>query len=157
MEKELNYDNPGVKIPPPLIFLGFGLFGIVIHYLKPLTIIGPLWLLYLGVIILISSFFGFGYMVNFYKKNETEIEPTKTTSVIITSGIYRYSRNPVYLISCACPIGLGFIFMTYWAMFSFIPALIVVYFTAVKKEEKYLEKKFGQEYLDYKKKVRRWL
>jgi len=157
MEKELNYDNPGVKTPTPLIFLGFGLFGIVIHYLKPLTIIGPLWLLYLGVIILISSFFGFGYMVNFYKKNETEIEPTKTTSIIITSGLYRYSRNPVYLISCAGPIGLGFIFMTYWAMFAFIPALIVVYFTAVKKEEKYLEKKFGQEYLDYKKKVRRWL
>ena len=157
MEKELNYDNPGVKTPTPLIFLGFGLFGIVIHYLKPLTIIGPLWLLYLGVIILISSFFGFGYMVNFYKKNETEIEPTKTTSKIITSGLYRYSRNPVYLISCAGPIGLGFIFMTYWAMFAFIPALIVVYFTAVKKEEKYLEKKFGQEYLDYKKKVRRWL
>ena len=157
MEKELNHDNPGVKTPPPLIFLGFGLFGIVLHYLKPLTITGPSWLVYLGMLILILSFLGFGYMVNFYKKNETEIEPTKTTSKIITSGLYRYSRNPVYLISCAGPIGLGFLFLTYWAMFAFIPALIVVYFTAVKKEEQYLVKKFGKEYLDYKKKVRRWL
>ena len=157
MEKELNHDNSGVKTPPPLIFLGFGLFGIVLHYLKPLTITGPSWLVYLGMLILISSFLGFGYMVNFYKKNETEIEPTKTTSKIITSGLYRYSRNPVYLISCAGPIGLGFLFLTYWAMFAFIPALIVVYFTAVKKEEQYLGKKFGHEYLDYKKKVRRWL
>ena len=157
MEKELNHDNPGVKTPPPLTFLGFGLFGIVLHYLNPLTITGPSWLVYLGMLILISSFLGFGYMVNFYKKNETEIEPTKTTSKIITSGLYRYSRNPVYLISCAGPIGLGFLFLTYWAMFAFIPALIVVYFTAVKKEEQYLEKKFGQEYLDYKKKVKRWL
>ena len=81
MEKELNNDNPNVKISPPLIFLGFGLFGIVIHYLKPLTITGPLWLVYLGVIILISSFLGFGYMVNFYKKNETEIEPTKNNYI----------------------------------------------------------------------------
>ena len=40
MGKELNLDNPEVKTPPPLIFLGFGLFGIVIHYLKPLTITG---------------------------------------------------------------------------------------------------------------------
>jgi protein-S-isoprenylcysteine O-methyltransferase Ste14 len=40
---------------------------------------------------------------------------------------------------------------------AFIPALIVIYFTAVKKEEQYLEKKFGQEYVDYKKKVRRWI
>tara|TARA_B100000767_G_scaffold150904_1_gene142060 strand:+ start:311 stop:784 length:474 start_codon:yes stop_codon:yes gene_type:complete len=157
MKKELNNDNPAVKIPPPLIFLGFGLFGIVIHYFKPLIITGSSWLMYLGVLILIASFLGFGYMVNFYKKNETEIEPTKTTSKIITSGLYRYSRNPVYLISCAGPIGLGFIFTTYWAMFAFIPALIVVYFTAVKKEEQYLGEKFGQEYLDYKKKVRRWL
>lgn len=157
MEKEINNDNPGVKVPPPIILLGFGFFGVFINYLKPLTITGPSWLVYLGVLILIGSFLGFGYMVNFYKKNETEIEPTKTTSKIITSGLYKYSRNPVYLISCAGPIGLGFIFMTYWAMFAFIPALIVVYYTAVKKEEQYLEKKFGQEYLEYKNKVRRWI
>ena len=157
MGKEIKNDNPGVKVPPPIIFLGFGLFGVSIHYLKPLTIIGPTWLEYLGVLILIGSFLGFGYMVNFYKKNKTEIEPTKTTSKIIISGLYRYSRNPVYLILCAGPIGLGFILMTYWAMFAFIPALIVIWYTAIKKEEQYLEKKFGQVYLDYKKKVRRWL
>jgi|TARA_B110000285_G_scaffold149490_1_gene166885 protein-S-isoprenylcysteine O-methyltransferase Ste14 len=157
MNKEINNDNPGVKIPPPIIFIGFGLFGGLINYLKPLTITGPSWLVYLGVLILIGSFLGFGYMINFYKKNETEIEPTKTTFKIITSGLYRHSRNPVYIILCAGPVGLGFIFMTYWAIFAFIPALIVIYFTAVKKEEQYLEKKFGQEYLDYKKKVRRWI
>lgn len=157
MEKEINKDNPGVKVPPPIIFIGFGLFGVLINYLNPLTIIGPSWLIYLGVLIFIGSFLGFGYMINFYKKNETEIEPTKTTSKIITSGLYRYSRNPVYIILCAGPVGLGLIFMTYWAMFAFIPALIVIYFTAIKKEEQYLEKKFGQGYLDYKKKVRRWI
>ncbi len=157
MKEQINNDNPGVQVPPPVIFLGFGLLGLSINYLKPLTIIGPSWLIYLGVFILIGSFFGFGYMINFYKKNETEIVPSKTTSKIITSGLYRYSRNPVYLISCGGPIGLGLIFMTYWSLFAFIPALVVVYYTAVKKEEQYLEKKFGQEYLDYKKKVRRWL
>lgn len=156
-KKEMQNDSPKVKIPPPIIFHGFGLFGVTINFLNPLTITGPSWFIYLGVFILILSFLGFGHMVNFYKKNETEIEPHKTTSKIITSGLYKYSRNPIYLISCAGPISLGFIFLTYWAMFAFIPALIVVYFTAVKKEEQYLEKKFGQEYLDYKKKVRRWL
>jgi protein-S-isoprenylcysteine O-methyltransferase Ste14 len=157
MEKEINNDNPGVIIPPPIIFIGFGLLGVLLNYLNPLTIAGPSWLVYLGVLILIASFLGFGYMINFFKKNETEIEPSKTTSKIITSGLYKYSRNPVYIILCAGPIGLGFIFMTYWSMLAFIPALIVIYFTAVKKEEQYLEKKFGQEYLDYKKKVRRWI
>jgi hypothetical protein len=72
MGKEIKNDNPGVKVPPPIIFLGFGLFGVSIRYLKPLTIIGPSWLVYLGVLILIGSFLGFGYMVNFYKKNKTD-------------------------------------------------------------------------------------
>ena len=157
MKKGINNDNPGVRIPPPIIFIGFGLFGILINYLKPLTITGPSLLIFLGALILIGSFLGFGYMINFYKRNKTEIEPTKTTSKINTSGLYRYSRNPVYIILCAGPVGLGFIFMTYWATFAFIPALIVIYFTAVKKEEQYLEKKFGQEYLNYKRKVRRWI
>ena len=96
MKKKINNDNPGVKILPLIIFIGFGLFGGLINYLKPLTITGPSWLVYLGVLILIGSFLGFGYMINFYKKNETEIEPTKTTFKIITSGLYRHSRNPVH-------------------------------------------------------------
>lgn len=68
--------------------------------------------MYVGVFLLIAPFLGFGYMINFYKKNETEIKPTKTTSKIITSGLYKYSRNPVYIIACTDPIGLGFIFLT---------------------------------------------
>ena len=71
MEKEINNYNPGVIIPPPIIFIGFGLLGVLINYLNPLTIAGPSWLVYLGVLILIVSFLGFGYMINFFKKNET--------------------------------------------------------------------------------------
>ncbi len=94
-------------------------------------------------------------MINFFKKNETAIEPTKTTSKIITSGLYKDTRKPVYIILCPGAIGIGIIFMTSWSMFAFIPELIVIYLTAVKKEEQCREKKFGQEYADYKKKVRR--
>jgi len=61
------------------------------------------------------------------------------------------------LFSCAGPIGFGLIFGSLITLLSFIPALLIVYYTAVKKEEAYLETKFGQEYIDYKKAVRRWI
>ena len=55
------------------------------------------------------------------------------------------------------PIGLGMFFDNLWILISFIPSSIIIYYIAIKKEEKYLEDKFGGEYLDYKNKVRRWI
>ena len=157
MEKNDNNDNPKVKLAPPLVYLGLGLIGVGIEYVIPLSIGIDSPANYLGVGVIIVSIVGLGLMAKLFKRYETEIEPWKTTSKIITTGPYKYSRNPVYIFACGVPIGLGIAFNTYWALFAFIPALIIVYYTAVKKEEKYLETKFGQEYLDYKAKVRRWL
>ncbi len=157
MGKNENNDNPGVKLPPPISFLGLGLIGVGMEYVIPLSIGIDSWANYLGGGVIIVSILSIMFMFKLYKRYETEIEPWKTTSKIITTGPYKYSRNPVYIFFCGVPIGLGIAFNTYWALFAFIPALIIVYYTAVKKEEKYLETKFGQEYLDYKAKVRRWL
>jgi len=157
MGKNENNDNAGVKLPPPIVYLGLGLIGVGMEYVIPLSIGIDSPVNYLGVGVIIVSIVSLMFVFKFYKRYETEIEPWKTTSKIITTGPYKYSRNPVYIFLCGVPIGLGIAFNTYWALFAFIPALIIVYFTAVKKEEKYLETKFGQEYLDYKAKVRRWL
>ena len=154
MEKN---DNPGVKLAPPIVYLGLGLIGVGMEYVIPLSIGIDSPSNYLGVGVIIVSIVSLGFMFKLFKRYETEIDPWKTTSKIITTGPYKYSRNPVYIFACGVPIGLGIAFNTYWALFAFIPALIIVYYTAVKKEEKYLETKFGQEYLDYKAKVRRWL
>ena len=157
MEKETIQDNPGVKLPPPIVFVGLGLIGVGLDYVVPLTLGLGSWSVYLGTGITLASIFSIGYISRLFKRNKTEIEPWKTTSKIITSGPYKWSRNPIYVLFCGVPIGLGIAFETYWALLAFIPALIIVYVTAVKREEKYLETKFGQEYLDYKAKVRRWL
>jgi len=157
MEKNDNNDNPGVKLAPPIVYLGLGLIGVGMEYVIPLSIGIDSPSNYLGVGVIIVSIVSIGFMFKLFKRYETEPDPWKTTSKIITTGPYKYSRNPVYIFACGVPIGLGIAFNTYWALFAFIPALIIVYYTAVKKEEKYLETKFGQEYLDYKAKVRRWL
>ena len=157
METNENNDSPGVKLAPPLVYLGLGLAGVGLQYIIPMSVGIDSPANYLGVGVILVSLTGIGFMAKLFKRHETAVEPWETTSKIITTGPYKYSRNPIYIFACGVPIGLGIAFNTYWALFAFIPSLIIVYYTAVKKEEKYLETKFGQEYLDYKAKVRRWL
>jgi protein-S-isoprenylcysteine O-methyltransferase Ste14 len=153
MGKSKNNDNPKVKLAPPIVFLGLGLIGVGMEYVVPLSIGIDSPANYLGVGVIIASIVGLGIMAKLFKRHETAVEPWETTSKIITKGPYKYSRNPIYIFACGVPIGLGIAFNSYWALFAFIPALIIVYYTAVKKEERYLETKFGQEYLAYKAKV----
>ena len=157
MGKSETNDNAKVKLAPPIVFLGLGLIGVGMEYVAPLSIGIDSPANYLGLGVIIISIAGLVLMAKLFKRHETAVEPWESTSKIISTGPYRYSRNPIYIIACGVPIGLGIVFNTYWALFAFIPALIVVYYTAIKKEEKYLETKFGQDYLDYKAKVRRWL
>jgi protein-S-isoprenylcysteine O-methyltransferase Ste14 len=83
--------------------------------------------------------------------------PWKPTKNIITDGIYGWSRNPIYLGFNLLPIGMGIFFDNVWVLLSFVPAAFTLYHVAIKKEEVYLEEKFGDEYLGYKNKVRRWI
>ena len=101
-----------------------------------------------GIVVLVSRSF---------KRAETNIEPWKPTTKIISTGFYAYSRNPVYAGYCLVTIGMGVFLNNFWILISFIPSAVLVYYIAIRKEEAYLEKKFGAEYTHYKTKVRRWL
>lgn len=153
--------GPAVKFPPPLLFVLCTLLGGFMDYhwhialakvglLNDLLNLVGAALLVLAVVIVLVAFY------TFYKA-KTHIEPWKPTSNIITTGIFAYSRNPIYIAMSLVPMGLGFIFSSFWILISLLPALVAVYFVAIKKEEAYLEQKFGEEYLQYQQKVRRWL
>ena len=150
-------DNAGVKLPPPLLYLAFGLMGIGINALFPLPIGIMPPLTYSGIALILGSVVLVRYIRHIFIREGTNVIPWKTTSKIITYGPFRYSRNPIYVAACGVLLGLGILFNTYWAVLTIIPALITVYYTAIKKEEEYLEKKFGEKYLAYKAWVRRWL
>ena len=150
-------DHAGVKFPPPLLYIGLSFIGVGLDYVYPLSIGIDKPLSYLGYVVFLAAIVAIMSIARSFKKADTNIEPWKSTSKIITTGYFKYSRNPVYLLACGIPIGLGIAYNSYWVVLAFIPCLIIVYYLVVKKEEKYLETKFGQEYLDYKTKVRRWL
>ena len=91
-----------------------------------------------------------------FRRANTSIEPWHPASSIITSGIYRFSRNPIYLAFCWATIGIGMILNSWWVVASFIPAAVLIHLFIIKREEVYLEAKFGEQYLRYKSRVGRW-
>ncbi|CAM3241941.1 methyltransferase family protein [Shewanella violacea] len=147
----------GVRIPPPLVFIFFILCALGLDWLCPLDIHFPLALAYSGLAITILGVMALLYLAMLFKRVNTNIEPWKSTSTIITTGIYAYSRNPIYLAFCTIPLGLGLFFSHVWLMLSVFPSCIAVYFLAIRAEEAYLTEKFADEYLAYLSRVRRWL
>ena len=157
MQSANDRKGAAVKFPPPLIFLGFILVSAIIDYFYPLSFDTAMPSKMLGYGVIIVALLIVFIASRSFKKVKTNIEPWKPTSKIVSEGVFAYSRNPIYLAFALVPIGLGIILGSVWILLSFIPAVICTYFVAIKKEEQYLEQKFGSEYLDYKTKGRRWL
>jgi len=145
-----------VKFPPPIVFLVFMLLAYGFHYLRPMVIGDIPNLLTIGAFVTILGFVIIFIATHSFKLAQTNIEPWKPTVRIISSGIFAYSRNPIYVAFCIITLGIGLILNSFWVTFSLIPSIVVIFFIAIKKEELYLESKFGQEYLSYKENVRRW-
>jgi protein-S-isoprenylcysteine O-methyltransferase Ste14 len=87
----------------------------------------------------------------------TNINPSKPTTAIVTGGPFRYSRNPLYLAVTLIFLGISLIIDTWWGIIVIVPVLLILHFGVVLREERYLERKFGGSYLQYKRTVRRYL
>ena len=147
----------GVKFPPPLIFIAAILTGYAMHYILPLPVSNASEIMIGGIVLLAIALIIIIIASRTFRQVKTHIEPWKPTSVIVSSGIFAVSRNPIYLAFCWANIGIGMILNSWWVLLSFIPAAVLVYLIAIRPEEDYLERKFGDEYLAYKSRVRRWL
>jgi protein-S-isoprenylcysteine O-methyltransferase Ste14 len=156
MTTESDKRGPGVRFPPPLIFLCAIAAGYLIQRSSPLAIGDADVILFAGWATVIITLTIILLAALSFRRAKTSIEPWHPTSSIISAGLYRYSRNPIYLAFCVANIGTGLILNSWWIVASFIPAVILVYLLAIKREEAYLEAKFGEEYLAYKSRVRRW-
>lgn len=150
-------DTAGVIAPPPLIFLSGLLIGGLISWFYPFNFLPNIWGYLLGGILVVT---GLGIVLiakTKMAKAETNIEPWKPTTAILSDGIYGISRNPIYLAMIFIYVGMVFIFNLLWMLPPIILVLFVMHYGVILREENYLEQKFGDEYLNYKEKVRRWI
>lgn len=152
-------DGAAVRIPPPLVFLGAVIAGVLIHgFVAPLPMGLPLVLrIAAGTVVAAASFVPMGFAINLFKRTGQDPKPWAMTPEIISSGIYRFTRNPMYVGMALLQLAIGIGLANWWIIIAVPIALVLVYSTAVRHEEAYLEQKFGRVYVDYKHSVRRWL
>ncbi len=84
-------------------------------------------------------------------------DPGHPTTAIVTTGIFAYSRNPMYVGAVCLLLGIAFVFNLPWATLSLVPAIIVCHFILIAPEERYLTATFGDAYTRYAATVRRWM
>ena len=157
MIAENDKKGAAVKIPPPLVFLIVLLATYGMHYFWPIGIGSVSVFKYIGMAVVVLGIVIIIIASISFKQTETNIEPWKPTTKIITAGIYGYSRNPIYLALCLVQMGMGIFLNSLWVLIGVIITAILLYHIAIIKEELYLETKFGEEYVQYRIKVRRWL
>jgi protein-S-isoprenylcysteine O-methyltransferase Ste14 len=146
----------GVKTPPPIVYLSCILIGIGINNIWSAELLPQSVQYSLGPIIIIVSFILFGMVLREFMRSTTSINHAKLTTEILTSGPFAYSRNPVYVSMTLLSFGIAITLDNMWIIIMLIPGLFVIYYFVIRKEEHYLELKFGSDYIQYKNSVRRW-
>ena len=153
-------DHAGVRVPPPALFLGALLLGIGLEWLWPLRWLDgtPASLRYgLGGGLALAGAALMAAALRLFRKAETAIPPWEPTAALVTTGVYRLSRNPIYLAMVLLYLGLTLIFVASWALPLLAPVLITLQIAVIRREEAYLERRFGELYRHYRARVRRWL
>ena len=145
-----------IALPPLMYGTALGL-GLCIHFVFPVQFLpqqGRLWfgalLPLLAVPIVVSA-------VRALARAKTTVDVRKPTAAIVTDGAFRCSRNPMYVSLTLLYLGIASLINSLWVLLLVVPLLVVVERGVVEPEERYLERKFGQEYLRYKEQVRRWI
>jgi len=145
-------------VPPPLIFLGALVIGVALNIALPLAIftdgrIGDV----LGLVAALGSagiaFWAFRTMVRAGEQPDPAI-PTKS---IVRQGPFGRTRNPIYISFVLFDLGVALLMNNLWIMLVLVPLMLYVDRAIVRGEERYLEQQFGDDYLDYKDSVRRWI
>jgi protein-S-isoprenylcysteine O-methyltransferase Ste14 len=152
-------DTSGVRVLPPLIYIGLFLVGYALHRPVPVRLWGDVppfarlvgWsLVGAGVLLAVSA-------VVLFRRAGTTPNPTRPTTALVLHGPYRFTRNPMYVGLGLCYLGATLLVNSAWPLV-LIPVLIaLVQRWVIAPEEAYLERRFGAEYRAYRARVRRWL
>ena len=145
-------------IPPPVVFFTFLFIGFIAHWVFPINFIINKWSirLFIGIpISILSGIIAFNAF-KIMKENNTDINYNKPTTKIIIKGSFHFTRNPLFL-SLLLAFGSIAVFTNSVWLLVLLVSLFVIFNFVVVREERYLEECFGEEYIQYKKKVRRWI
>ena len=150
-------DKAGVVAPPPLIYLGVLVFSLLLNRRFPIAFLPRGIARGLGWSLLSAGVLLVGWFERTLRHAGTPANPYKPVSNVVTEGPFRYTRNPAYLSMSMIYTGTAALANALWAMLLLPGALLVIQRGVIEREERYLERTFGEEYLRYKALVRRWI
>lgn len=153
-------DTPGVIAPPPLIYLGFLILGLALEFLVVRTqgLDMPASLRWTVVVAFaLAGVAAIAAAVLRFRRAGTPAPPWQPATAFVAQGIYRFTRNPMYLgmtlIYCAVGVAANAP-VVFWTL---IPLAVTIHYGVVLREERYMADKFGGPYIDYAHRVPRWL
>ena len=152
-------NHPGVYVPPPLIYIGFFLASVL---LQDVWALNTEWIQTTAAHITGWIFIGVFLMINVmavgkFIASKNTVMTIRPASSLQTNGVYAFTRNPMYLALAGLYCGLGIFFGNTWTFILFPLLIVTMQSYVIRREELYLHDAFGEEYNEYKKKVRRWI
>ena len=144
-------------VRPPLVYLISLVSGFMIHFVVPVSFLPVSLAVPLGVPLVAVAIALFSYSVARFRAAGTPVPARKPTTAIVRTGPYRFSRNPIYLAFSLFQLGIAIWVNSVWLLATLVGAVALIHTVVIPKEEQYLERKFGAQYLEYKMSVRRWL
>ncbi len=150
-------DSADVRFPPPVLFgLGFGL-GWVLEAAWPTTLASHGLRATVGWTLLSLGAGTLLLALREFRRQRTTIHPGRSSAALIESGPFRYTRNPLYLALTLQYVGVSLLLDTIWPLVFVLPVLGALRYWVIAREEEYLERRFGDEYVRYRNRVHRWL
>jgi protein-S-isoprenylcysteine O-methyltransferase Ste14 len=150
-------EHPAVIGMPPVFYAIAFVAGLVANWLVPQVIAAPQAIMPIGGAVLTV-----GALLAVWGKRTmelagTSVSPLLPAKTLVTTGPFRFTRNPLYLARTLLYVGLALLMDTPWPLLTLVPVVLLIHYGVVLREERYLAAKFGPAYEDYQIRVRRWL
>lgn len=150
--------DTGIRIFPPIVLLAALIAAFVLDWIWPSRVGLPDSVrLVIGIALIATPFIFFPSVFAAFRRAGAEFDVRRIPEGLVTEGLYRYSRNPGYLIFIAFTAGIALVANNPWIFLTLVPAILVLHVSVVLPEEAVLENRFGEDYLEYKRRVRRWI
>jgi protein-S-isoprenylcysteine O-methyltransferase Ste14 len=152
-------DSANVRFPPPFLYAAAVLGGYVLDRWRPLPIVsgGSGALEIVALVICVLGLAVVASAIQRFRHYKTSLVPIVPSTALAKDGPYRFTRNPMYLGLLILSCGLALAMNSVWTLVLLVPAVVAMNVLVIAREERYLERKFGAEYVEYKQQVRRWV
>jgi len=150
-------DSPGVLVFPPALALAVLLVGAGAHFLHPLPLSPRLPARVAGALLACTAACIVLTARAAMARAGTNVNPSLPATAIVSDGPFRFTRNPMYLSLCLLNLGIALLWCDLVSVLLTAVLAAVLHYGVIVREERYLERKFGDAYSAYRGRVRRWL